>query len=311
MAASVSVILVTSADAAHFDFAREMIESVRRFPSLAPIVIGMLDVGLTDEQRGWLKMHQVRIATAQWELEGPPPANMPRGFLAMLSRPFLPKYFPGFDVLVYLDSDTWVQQGGAITDLASAAMVADIAIAPEIHPSFSHLYDPRHGLREHHRNAYAAAFGQDGPMPADNAVLNVGVFAARRDSRVWPVWGDSLAKGLERVRQIPMPEGQSIFVAGHPALFFIEQNALNHAFYQKTFKLMPMSPLYNFICSLAQPMWDPDSRKLVEPSLPYTPIQIVHLSDAGKKARSVMDRYGKTHERGLRWPDWRGMIKDD
>jgi hypothetical protein len=180
-----------------------------------------------------------------------------------------------------------------------------------MHPSFSHLYDPHHGLRDHHRNAYTAAYGKDGPIPADNVVLNVGVFAARGDSRVWPAWADSLRQGFARVREIKAPGGQSIFEAGHPGLFFIEQNALNHAFYRTAFKLMPMSALYNFVCSLAQPMWDPDTGKLVEPCLPYTPIQIVHLTDGGKKAKWVLDRYGRRQERGLRWSDWRGLVRGE
>jgi len=136
-----ATLLVTTADESHFDLALEMMDSVRRFSELAPMKLGMLDAGLTPGQRELLLAKGVVVASAQWEFGGDPPPGMRRGLLAMLSRPFLPKYFPDFDVLVYLDSDTWVQMASGITDLVAAAYRADIAAVPELHPCYGHLYD--------------------------------------------------------------------------------------------------------------------------------------------------------------------------
>ena len=36
------------------------------------------------------------------------------GYKALTARPFLPRYFPGFDLYLWIDGDCWVQQGDAI-----------------------------------------------------------------------------------------------------------------------------------------------------------------------------------------------------
>ncbi|MGA2231982.1 MAG: hypothetical protein ABSH22_13880 [Tepidisphaeraceae bacterium] len=303
-----SVMAVTSADADHFDLALELILSLRRFSSLGSIKLGMLDVGLTDGQRELLLAREVTIAQPRWEFDGEPPPQMPRGCLAMLSRPFLPRYFPAANVFVSLDSDTWVQMESGITDLAAGAMRSDIAVVPEMHPSYAHLYKPQHANRKEHRSTFAAVYGQDLPFPADNIVLNAGVFAARSDSPLWNVWSQSLAAALSRVRDGVLSSGKPLFSVWHPIHHFIEQNALNHAFYAKGLRLYPMSALYNFICTLSQPLFDADIKKLVEPTAPFAPIRIIHLTGAGKRTTQVFDRDRHSYARGLRYSDWQEMI---
>lgn len=303
--------VVTSADAGHFDLAMELIESVRRFPSFTSIQLGILDVGLSESQCELLASRNVTIAQPKWEFSGEAPPQMPRGCLAMLSRPFLPQYFPTADVFVSLDSDTWLQLESGITDLAAGAMRSDIAVVPEMHPSYAHLYNPQHGNRMEHRVTFAAVYGKNLPFPADNIVLNAGVFAARSDSPLWNVWSQSLGEAISRVRDVVLSNGKPLFSAWHPVHHFIEQNALNHAFYVKGLRLYPMSALYNFICTLSQPLFDTDAKKLVEPSPPFAPIKIVHLTGAGRRTTQVLDRNGGVHKRGLRFSDWREIVTGD
>ncbi len=300
--------MVTSADAGHFELANELMDSVRSHPGLAPIKLGMLDCGLTDAQRELLIAKDVLIVRARWEFEEGFPPEMPTAWLALWSRPFLPRYFRDFDVIVYLDSDTWVQMADGIVDLVNGAERADIAVVPEMHPSYQHLYFPQHPARKLHRHAFAQVYGQQIPAPIDGVVLNSGIFAARLDSRLWAAWAASLAEGLEMVRNALLPDGSPFFSAWHPINHLIEQNALNHVFSQRGLKLHTMSALYNFICGLSKPLFDADSRKLVEPSAPYAPIRVIHLSPDGKRATTVLDRHGHTHRHGLRWSDWREIV---
>jgi len=303
-----SAIIVTTADAEHFDLAWEMIESVRQHACLDPIKIGMLDVGLTDAQRSFLLAKNVVVARAEWKFDSDPPPGMPRRYLAMFARPFLPDFFTGFDPLVYLDSDTWIQIPSGVNDLIAAAAKVDVAAIPEMHPSYMHLYDPRHAVRLSHRSTFAGTYGQGIPNPADNVVLNSGVLAARRESRLWKAWVLSLAEALARVRDVVSPNGKPLFATSHPIPHFIEQNALNHACYQRGLSLHPMSALYNFICTLSEPLFDPEINKLVEPTPPNAPIKIIHLTGAGRKARIVGDRNGGVLQRGMRWRDWRETL---
>jgi hypothetical protein len=304
-----SAIVITAADADHFDLALDMMDSVRANSTADPVKLGVLDVGLTESQRESLAAKNVAVARAQWDFGGEPPPGMPTGSLAMMSRPFLPRYFPAFDVLVYLDSDTWVQLPGAVGNLVAGALKSDLAVVPELHPTYAHLYNSQHPNRVSHRDCYHALYGESLSAPADNVLLNSGVFAARRDSRVWTDWAASLELAVAGVRDVVL-DGKPLFSVWGPVIHFIEQNALNHAFYQKGFTIHPLSSLHNFICTLSRPIFDPDIRKLVEPSLPYAPIQIVHLTVAGKQATQVADRQGRLHERGLRWSSWREIVMD-
>jgi hypothetical protein len=303
-----SAIVVTSAGAAHFDLALELLDSLRSHSSLNSTAFGILDAGLTPAQKELLVSKKVFVATAKWEFESQPPTGMPIELLSMLSRPFLPKYFPTFDLIVSLDSDTWIQMASGITDLLVGAAQADIAIAPELHSSYSHLYNPQHPIRNELRGTYRAVYGDLPPIPADALVLNAGVFAARRDSQAWRLWAASLADGIARVRNEVTTDGKLLFSAWNTINRLIEQNALNHAFYQKGLTIYTMSALYNFICTLAKPMFDSDSYKLVEPSAPHAPIRIVHLTGLGKTATHVLDRNGQIHQRGLRLSEWREIV---
>jgi len=306
--ALLSTIVVTSADAERFDLALELIGSVRQFSTLDSIRLGMLDSGLTEAQRGLLADQDVAVAPAEWKFPGELPTGVSRGYLAMLARPFLPESFPGFDTIVSLDSDTWVQMPRGVTDLVAAAAKVDVAAAPEIHPSYGHLYNPNNLVRETHRNTFNLAFGKGIPNPADNVVLNAGVFAARRESRLWKAWAQSLNEALARVCKPDPLTGASPFSTNHFIRHFVEQNAFNHACYHRGLRLHPVSALYNFICTLSRPVFDPEIKMLVEPSWPYAPINIVHLTGAGREAKIVGDRNGQVLQKGLHWHDWRDML---
>lgn len=110
-------IVVTAANDTYFSYAADLAASVRQEDDSIPF--GILDVGLTPEQRSLLEDKGVQVSEAQWEYGGERQCS--RTFLAMLSRPFLPKYFPGYDVIVYIDADAWVQSPAAVDELAQEA----------------------------------------------------------------------------------------------------------------------------------------------------------------------------------------------
>ena len=74
-------------------------------------------------------------------------AGLKDGYKALTARPFLPRYFPGFDLYFWIDADCWVQQGDAIALFLRAARTGALAAAPEIHRSMRHYITPGRNSR--------------------------------------------------------------------------------------------------------------------------------------------------------------------
>lgn len=214
----------------------------------------------------------------------------------MLSRPFLPKYFPGYDVIVYIDADAWVQSPAAVGELAQEARQGDLAAAVELHVAFPHLYQAESPLKTYLKGTYEAVFGKpSGPLiPAD---VNCGVFAAASASFFWMSWQHIMTKAVSKiVRQ--RPGGLDM---NRPEDFFLESNCLNYGFKTGIFGIRPVTPTYNWVCEFAMPLYDPERGLLTEPTAPYEPIRIVHLCDAGRRAEFLFDRHGNRHAVKPRW----------
>ena len=296
--------VVTIADSGYFDLACDLIDSVRRGDNSIPF--GVLDVGLGTDQLEKLRQNDVIVVPAKWEFGGEVPTGLKRNYLAMLSRPFLPKYFPEFDAIVYLDADTWVQMPSATNELMEATKGVDAVLAPELHVAFPHLYSPTSSLRNMHRATYIAGYGTEPPPPADGAVLNSGVVAARRDSALWAAWQSVLAKQVEARRHPIGPRIVPPLTQKTAESHFLEQNAMNYAFYTNQFSARLVSPVYNWVCFLGMPFYDPKTELVTEPVAPFTPIRIVHLTDVGRAATYLEDRNGRRFKKGLRSGDFKG-----
>ena len=101
------------------------------------MALGILDCGLTAEQRGGSPTgSDLRHARMGFRLPGR--ARLKDGYKALTARPFLPRYFPGFDLYFWIDADCWVQQGDALALFQRAARTGALAVAPEIHRSMRH-----------------------------------------------------------------------------------------------------------------------------------------------------------------------------
>ncbi len=97
--------IVSASDAAYFDLLKGLVLSIREKPQGADIAISILDVGLNSDQRDWLTGQGADITEPGWDFDMPAHMNTPAHFRALLARPFLPKYVPGHDIYLHIDSD--------------------------------------------------------------------------------------------------------------------------------------------------------------------------------------------------------------
>ncbi|HTB36168.1 MAG TPA: hypothetical protein VK777_03775, partial [Reyranella sp.] len=184
-------IAITGGDAGYFELMRDCIGSLRATPEGRVLSLGVLDCGLTEEQRAWCREQGATLVVPQWDFEFPGRNRLKDGYKALTARPFLPRYFPGFELYLWIDGDCWVQQGDAISLFLRAARTGALAVAPEIHRSMRHY---RHAWGEFssiNGAAYESCFDR---ATADRLIrypmINAGVFALAADASHWAGWAD-------------------------------------------------------------------------------------------------------------------------
>lgn len=263
-------ILVSAADAAYFPLLRDLVLSIRVQSRGAAAEIGVLDLGLAADQIAWLTERGAAIVAPGWDVDFPGRERTPTSFKAQISRPFLPKHFPGYDAYMWIDADAWVQDWSVIDLYLSAAARGDIAIAAEIDRAYKRHYKrPKIlGWTLTHR-CYRQAFGwRVADRLGRNPMLNIGVFAMRADSAHWQPWAETLAQVLQRTR-----------------FFFVEQIAINYCIFERGLPANILPAWCNWMVGDAAPVYDPARKALVEPFAPYTPLGVVHLAGPDQKNR--------------------------
>jgi hypothetical protein len=284
-------IAITGGDAGYFDLMRDCIGSLRATPEGQALPLGVLDCGLSDEQRTWCRGQGATLVVPQWDFDFPARAVLKDGYKALTARPFLPRYFPGFDLYFWIDADCWVQQGDAISLFLAAARTGALAVAPEIHRSMRHY---RHAWGEFAAvcgAAYEACF--DKPT-AERLVrypmINAGVFALKADAPHWAGWAALFGAALQRSTDLT------------------DQLALNVLVYDKGFPHEPLPSRCNWPVHHATPAWDAERSLFVEPAMPYDPLGILHLTIYTKRLAALDVRElggphaGQVRARSLRWP---------
>lgn len=255
-------IIVSGADSGYFELLAGTVRSIRDKPAGAGIALGILDVGLTAPQRGWLEAQGAKVVAPGWDLDFPGRAQTPIFRQAQYGRPFLPRHFPGHDLYMWLDADAWVQDWAAVDLFFRAASLGTLAIVPEMDRAYRNFF---HAWEEFHEvigAGYVAAFD---PATAERLVrhplLNNGAFALPADAPHWQAWGETLAGALQQSRNE-----------------LIDMTTLNHVVYAQGRTAHFLPAWCNWICHHAPPRRESPDGPWVEPYLPHQKLGIVHLT---------------------------------
>jgi hypothetical protein len=264
-------IIVTGADSAYFELLTGLVDSIRDKPPGAQMALGVLDVGLEAHQRHWLEARGAVIVAPGWDLLFPDRDSVPRYRQAQFARPFLPRHFPGHELYLWLDADTWVQDWWAVDLFFQAAAEGRLAVVPELDRAYRNFF---HAWEEFHhviRKSYAETYDDiTAAHLVRHPLLNSGAFALRAGAAHWGAWGESLGSALQRSQ--------------HP---LIDQATLNHVIYLERLPAHFLPAWCNWICHHAVPLRDTARGCLVEPNLPHQKLGIVHLTMWMKNRRDL------------------------
>lgn len=263
MTLSEKEILITGADAGYFDLLHDLLVSLERTGALARYEIGIFDFGYTAEQLETLRHFSSRIVKPGWDLNVPDTLKKDAD-LGRVARPFIPKYFPGFEFYVWIDADMWVQDSAFIEDYLAAARDTGFAIVKEREPA----YRVQPWLISWSIKNFVAMFG---PLRGSYLCLcepiNNGLFALRADAPHWAAWAKYYQQGIDRAGKL------------------YNQFSLAAAIHLDHLPVSYMPGTHNWICDRGLPMWDDARKMFCAPYAAHAPIQVMHLAGPAKSGR--------------------------
>jgi hypothetical protein len=259
-----STILVTASDAAFFKLLAGLLLSLEAQRGSHAIDIGLFDLGLTTTQRGWVRPRITQSVQPGWDLDVPQTVRDQQPHLRALTvRPFLPRYFPGYEIYIWIDADVWLQNWHGVELYSLGAQSADIAVTPHT----DRAYPYNRAISSHAYHGFVRAYGKsvaDDLAPRQH--MNAGIFAAPSGSPLWRSW----ASAYEAAN------------AASGGIVTNDQIALNFACHRHGLKMQLLPALYNWQSHLSTPTWDSETRTFCEPHLPHLPISMLHLTHKSK-----------------------------
>lgn len=271
------ILFITGSDTNQFDLAFSCIQSVVRNATGFNYKIAFLDLGCNAENLVQLNDMDITVHSAKWEFgiqNHNPRVECRKG---PISKPFLRDYFPGYDVYIWLDADTWVQTPEAIELLVKAAEKRGCGFVLEMDRSSKFFHGALPNLLQFMFSQYAMTFDQEIAQKLHHiANINTGVFSLSKESPIWDAWKRSTLKALHTfLNKNPNPqEIEWIFS-------LLDQIVLNHAV--RTENLISniefLPTRCNWPCHLTIPSFDEEKQLFVEPYLPNEPIGIIHLTN--------------------------------
>ena len=260
-------LVVTASDARFMPFLRSMILSLNRTQAQPGPDLACFDLGLDQASRAWLAGQGVTLAIPRPHL-GIRASDHDPSLLSFLARPFLPDYFPGYDVYVWMDSDIWLQDPAVLDRYIQGALEHGMAVTHERERGYRFQAWLFGWTAKHFLLGY-------GPATAAYLLLrphvNAGFFAIRAGAPHWQEWATRYQAAIARTGKL-VPH---------------DQFALNHAVHGGGSKPALLDPGCNWICDRGVPMWNDDAAAFCKPYAPYQPIGAIHLAGPGK--RTVYD----------------------
>lgn len=278
-------LFVTSSDEAYAPLLRGLVLSLQQWQPQPYTDLAVFDLGLSETTSNWLAQYAVHIVRPGWDL---PVSNRVKAEQAhargLTVRPFLPDYFPGYDIYLAIDADCWVQERYALDWYLTAARRGALVVTPQVHHAYQHD-EASHLWRTKRLHAY---FGPTATRLLNwSTYVNAGVFALRGDAPHWGHWRDAFIQGLNAT------DGN----------LCCDQTALNYMLWTQHLPAVHLPATCNWLCHLAAPHYDTRRERFREPTAPGQSLGILHLAAGAKDMRLIVRTEHGEMRRNVRFGD--------
>ena len=263
--------IISLADSNYFELVNELVDSIKSFDQSKEIAICIMDAGLQKDQIEILEKKVDQIKKAEWDIEVSDNKVKGREWLkSLVSRAFLPKYFPDYKKYLWIDADAWVNSWYAIELYLKGCENKKLAIATSADRSYGRVLRAEWVFgsfarikSQNYKHAKSSGFSEKiAREVALKPHLNIGVFSLEREAPHWNVWQKNLKKALSSGR-----------------IWGSEQISMNITIYSDNLdvEILPAYCNWTLIDAIK---FDKKNNTFVEPYLPNHEIGIIHF--AGK-----------------------------
>lgn len=277
-------LIVTAANENFAVLLRGLVGSLQQWEVPPYTALACFDLGLAPATRDWIGRHAAHVVEPGWDLPVAEELRPMQSHLRALTvRPFLPRYFPGYDVYLWIDADAWVQDRAAIATYAFAAADGAIAIASHAHPAYQHSA----GILNWRVQRDLAYFGIDpGTAVPWDQYWNAGVFALAAEASHWDSWAQHFALGL----------------AAADGRLCCDQTALNQAIRAERLPVAALHARYNWLCHLGLPTFNEIRNCFCDPLDQQSGLGILHLTANTKNLAWGLRGDALERKMSLRYP---------
>jgi len=291
------VTIVTASDDRYAPLLYELIRSIRDKPESADIDISVIATGMSPVIAELFSELADNLVDGYWTIKVPGWRMRNRKWLqARAAKPYLPDYFPGYDVYLWIDADAWVADWRAIELILEGCRNGSLAMSyDEVDTGFYpgrltwyfgsvpviQTYCMKHLRRSRMPRKLLKKIGMARP-------LNSGVFALRADAEHWA----SIQYHFERLTR-------------RGRIFGSNQLAYVMAVHMDNLPFKRLPAWCNF---MGEPLYETGTNKLLMPHLPHEPVGIIHLTNRDQirchpdAIITLHDLAGQAHATTLRYP---------
>ncbi len=273
-----AVLIVSAVDSRFLPLLKDMMRSIAPVLARPQVSLACFDIGLAPVDREWLTGQCATIATPGTHF-GLAEQAYPAPLRSFLARPFLPQYFPGYDVYIWIDSDVWLQDVAVIDRYVAGAMASGLAISHEGERAYRLQPWLFAWTAKHFLNGYGVG---KGAALLCRRHLNAGLFAAAAGAPHWSAWARCYEAAIRRSGKL-VPHDQFALVqavtAGGPGR-------------ARRLPTAVLAPENNWICDRGVPMWNDGSQAFCKPYAPFDTIGALHLAGPAKARPYTIRRTG-------------------
>lgn len=265
------VAVVSSADQKYYPLLLECLESVKRSWSAPETQLSLCAIGcqLSQEQVQELVERDIQFAELRNDFSVSQASLRDREYLlTTLVRACLPDYFPGYDIYIWMDADSWVCDFSAIALYLQAARQGKMGVVANFdrYTKQSFTADAWFLKWAKIRNFYLKNASRSGlshkevQYLACKPCLYSGNFSLPVNAPHWHSYQQNLHRVVNKGRVFGSDQlalGMSIYLDEHP---------------------LELLPRWCNWTSVDKPKYDADNACFVEPYLPHYKIGIMHLA---------------------------------